>query len=335
MKPASAILRILFLLILSLLINSKTFAQRDNDPMLPGSTFEVSGQVLASNHRAMENVTVRLESASGALVDEGEADSTGRFRFSRLRSGQYRISAKAAGVVALPQIVDVTRASPRIYVMLQLVPETATFRARETGSSDVLDARIPPKAAGELTKAQTALDNGKPDDAVTHLQKALSIYPSFYEAHLLLGKIYMDKNQWDKAAEPLIGAMKTNPDSIRTMVFLGEVYRRQKKYEQAQKVLEDAVKLDQNSWDANYTLGRVYWETSNFAKSGFYIARTIELQPTFSDAHLLAGNIFIRAGLPDNALIEYEEYLRLSPKGEFSAQIQDLVAKLRRSQRLK
>jgi lipopolysaccharide biosynthesis regulator YciM len=331
----SSILRILFLLILSLFVAPKTFAQRDNDAMLPGSTFEVSGQVLTANHRAMQNVTVRLESASGALVDEGEADSMGRFRFSRLRSGQYRISARAAGAVASPLAVDVTRASPRVYVMLQLIPETATFRSRKTARSELVDARIPAKAAAELAKAQTVLNDGKRDEAVIHLQKAVSIYSAFFEAQFLLGKIYVEKNQWDNAAEALNEALKTNPGSIRAMVFVGEVYRRQKKYEQAQKVLERAVKLDENSWDANYTLGRVYWETSNLAKSGIYIARTIELQPDFPDAHLLAGNIFIRAGLPDNALIEYEEYLRLSPQGEFSAHTQDLVTKLRRSSHLK
>ncbi|HEV2826990.1 MAG TPA: tetratricopeptide repeat protein [Pyrinomonadaceae bacterium] len=330
-----AVLRNLFLfIILSLLVASQTFAQRDNDPMLPGSVFEVSGQVLAANNRTIQNVTVRLESASGALVDEGTADSTGRFRFSRLRSGQYKISAKAAGAVAFPQILDVTRASPRIYVMLQLVPETATFGSRETGRSEVVDARVPAKAAEAFAKAQTAFDNSKLDEAVLHLQKAVSIYPQFYLAQFLLGKIYMDKNQWDNAAKALSEALKINRDSIRSLVLLGEVYRRQKKYEQAQKVLDDAIKLDRNSWEANYTLGRVYWETNNFPKSGFHIARTLELQPSLAEAHLLAGNIFIRAGLPDNALIEYEEYLRLSPKGEFSEQTRELVAKLKKSQRL-
>src|SRR5687768_14295720 len=111
--------------------STRAYAQRDNDPMLPGSSFEVTGQIRSVNNRTIENVVVRLETASGALVDQGGTDTNGRFRFARLRPGQYRVSAKAQGLIATPQSVDISRASPRVYLMLQLVPETATFRSPE------------------------------------------------------------------------------------------------------------------------------------------------------------------------------------------------------------
>jgi len=115
------------------------------------------------------------------------------------------------------------------------------------------------------------------------------------------------------------------------MVSLGEVYRRQKKYQEAQKLLEEALRIDKSSWEGHYTIGRVHWELKDIKKAGLYITRTLELQPNLAEAHLLAGNIFIRSGLPENALIEYEEYLRLSPQGEFAGQAQVLVDKLKKS----
>jgi tetratricopeptide (TPR) repeat protein len=299
--------------------------------MLPGSSFEVSGQVRSADNKTVENVTVRLETASGALVDQGGTDTTGRFRFSRLRQGQYRVSAKALGVSALPQAVDVSRASPRIYVMLQLIPEAATFRSREPGRAGVVDARVPNKATAALEKGRAALEEKKPNEAITHLQKAISIYPDYFEATFLLGKIYMDENEWDKAEAALRHALNINAKAVTAMVSLGEVYRRQKKYPDAQKLLEEAIKVDNDSWEGHYTLGRVYWELKDLAKSGLHIARTIELQPNLAEAHLLAANIFIRAGMPNNALIEYEEYLRLAPKGEFSGQARELVVRLKKS----
>jgi tetratricopeptide (TPR) repeat protein len=231
----------------------------------------------------------------------------------------------------MPQAVDVNRASPRMFVMLQLIPETATFRSPEAGHPGTVDARVPSQAIALLEKARSALADKKPNEAITHLHKALSIYADFFEAQFLLGKIYMDENQWDKAEDALRRALKIDPKAVMAMVSLGEVHRRQKKYEEAQKLLEEALKLDNDCWEGNYTLGRVYWELKDIAKSGFYIARTIKLQPSLPEARLLAGNIFIRAGLPNNALIEYEEYLRLAPKGEFSAQVRELVEKLKKS----
>jgi len=316
---------------LLLLFAAHAQAQRDNDPMLPGSSFEVSGQVRSADNKTVENVMVRLETASGALVDQGGTDSTGKFRFSRLRSGQYRVSAKALGVIALPQAADVSRASPRIYVMLQLIPEAATFRSRGPGRAGMVDARVPVQALAALEKGRAALADKKPNEAITHLQKAISIYPDYFEAAFLLGKIHMDSKQWDKAEDALRRTLKIDPKAVIAMVLLGEVYRRQKKYEEAQKLLEEGLRIDNTSWEGHYTLGRVYWELKDIPKSGLHIARTIELQPNLAEAHLLAGNIFIRSGLPQNALIEYEEYLRLSPQGEFSVQVRELVAKLKKS----
>ncbi|MBD0327020.1 MAG: hypothetical protein ICV68_11340, partial [Pyrinomonadaceae bacterium] len=53
------------------------------------------------------------------------------------------------------------------------------------------------------------------------------------------------------------------------------------------------------------------------------------LMPDYAEAHLLGANIFMRAGLHQNALIEYEEYLRLAPQGEFAEQTRDIVQKLK------
>lgn len=329
--PSLKFVRLLPAVFLCLLLGSSALAQRDNDPMLPGSTYEVSGQVRSAGNKTVENVVVRLESSSGALVDQGTTDSTGRFRFSRLRPGQYSVSARAQGLLAPPQAVDVNRLSPRIYVMLQLVPETATFRSRREGRSGVVDANVPVPAAAALEKGRAALAEKKPDEAIAHLQQAISIHPNFYEAYFLLGELYMDRSQWDKAENALRSALKVNPKSVQAMVSLGEVYRRQKKYAEGQKLLEDALKLDNNSWESNFTLGRIHWELKDIAKSGVYIARTIQLRPDLAEARLLAGNIFIRAGFPNNALIEYQEYLRLAPNGEFAAQVQALVDKLKKS----
>ncbi len=327
----SSIVRLFVAILLIPPFTTHAYAQRDNDPMIPGSLFEVTGQIRSADNKTVENVMVRLETSSGALVDQGGADSSGRFRFTRLRPGQYRVSAKALGLIAAPQTVDINRASPRIYIMLQLNPETATFRSRETGRPGTIDARVPVEAAAALQKGNAALAEKKPNDAIAHLQRAISIHADFFQAQFLLGKIYMDENQWGKAEGALRRALEIDPKAVVAMVSLGEVYRRQKKYEEAQKLLDEALRIDNSSWEGHYTLGRVHWELKDITKAGLHIARTIELQPNLAEAHLLAGNIFIRSGLPENALIEYEEYLRLAPKGEFAAQAQALVDKVKKS----
>jgi tetratricopeptide (TPR) repeat protein len=326
---ALAIFRLCLLLLVSIFLVAETPAQRDNDPMAPGSLFEVSGQVRSPDNKTVENVMVRIETHSGALVDQGTTDSMGRFRFTRLRSGQYRVSATAGATVAPPQLVDLSRSSPRVHLLFQLVPQPQIFAAPVRGG--VIDVRIPMEAKAAFDKGQASLAEKKTDAAITHFKKAIEIYPDFFDAHVSLGQLYMDSSQWEKAEASFRQAVTINSKAVRAMVSLGEVYRREKKYEQGEKILVDALKIDSNSWESNYTLGRIYWELKDILNAGKYVARTIELQPDLAEARLLAGNIFMRAGLPANALIEYQEYLRLAPNGEFATQTRSLVDKLEKS----
>lgn len=325
--------KIFLLVILTSFLAVATHAQRDNDPLAPGSTYEISGQIRSADNKPVENVMVRVETSTGVLVDQGTADGMGRFRFIRLRPGQYKVFAKAGSLTAPAQAVDLSRVSPRVHVLLQLVSESNPFRTRGSGNTGVIDARVPPAALAALEQGRAAMAGKKTDSAIIHLQTATRIYPDYYEAHRMLGQVFMDISQWEKAEASLKEAIRIDSKAVLALTSLGEVYRREKKYQEAQKILADALKLDNNSWEGNFTLGRVYWELKDVPNAGRYVARSIELLPNVAEGHLLAGNIFIRAGLPDNALIEYEEYLRLAPKGEFSAQTKSLVDKLKKNRR--
>ena len=50
----------------------------------------------------------------------------------------------------------------------------------------------------------------------------------------------------------------------------------------------------------------------------------------FAEAHLLAGNILLRLGQHQRARIEYEEYFRLAPKGEYVDEARELLLKLQK-----
>jgi tetratricopeptide (TPR) repeat protein len=323
------VLSILSLFLLSTFFATNTLAQRDFDPLAPGSLYEVSGQVRAADNKTVENVMVRIETHSGALVDQTTTDSLGRFRFLRLRSGTYKISAAASAAVAQSQVVDINRSNPRPHLLFEIVPVSPNLTT--PARVGVIDVRVPLDAKSAFDKGQAAVAEKKSDAAIAHFKKAIEIYPDFYDAHLALGQLYLDNNQLENAEAGFRQAITVNPKGVRAMVSLGEIYRRQKKYEPAQKVLADALKLDNNSWESNFTLGRIFWELKDIVTSGRYVARTIELQPDLAEAHLLAGNIFVRAGLPANALVEYQEYLRLAPDGEFSEQTKALVEKLKKS----
>jgi tetratricopeptide (TPR) repeat protein len=316
-------------IILLLLLAHPVLAQRDRDSYVSGISIEISGQVkLPEGGPEARNITVRLERFSGGILDQMATDANGKFRFSNLQRGYYTINVIAPGYKQTQQQTDL-QVVTRTYLVIELIPDKSNADASQPAS--VIDARVPREAQEEFAKGVAALQDKKVRDALPHLSKAINLYPEFFEAQFLLGTAYMDALQWKDAETSLRRALEIKPESTPVLISLGEVYRREKQYADAEKVLQDALKLDETSWQAHFTLAHVYWEKNEILKAAPHVGRTLQLKPDYPDAHLLAGNLFVRLNLPERALTEYEEYLRLTPKGEMAEQTRQLTQKIKKA----
>ena len=304
-------------------------AQRDRETYNVGpQTFEVSGQVrIAESDQAAQNINVRLERFSGGTVDQMLTDSRGRFRFTNLPRGYYKVVINSAGFRPAQQDADL-QVVFKAYLLFELVVDPLTSNSGVASLVDVVDIRVPSAARGEFARGRSELAKKNFPAAVTHLENAISTYPEFFEARLLLATAFMDLREWAKAEAALTQAINIRPDDATALLALGEVYWRQKNYPEAEKLLLEGLKLDEKSWHGNFTLARMHWERGDIAKTAPAIGKTLQLKPDFAPGHLLAGNVLLRVSQPERALMEYQEYLRLEPKGEFAAQTRDLVEKL-------
>ncbi|MDQ2974515.1 MAG: tetratricopeptide repeat protein [Acidobacteriota bacterium] len=311
-----------------LLITCPTFAQRDRDTFTPSPTLEISGHVrLTETGQPGRNIEVRLERFSGGIVDQLTTDSAGRFRFIVPQRGYYTVLVNAPGFNPAQQQADL-QVLFRAYLVFELVTDKSVNPASAAGPLGFIDARVPSAARDEFARAEAALARKDFEEAIPHLQKAVFIHPEFYEAQLLLGTTLMDLRRWEKAEETLRRTLKIKPDSASALLALGEVYWRQKRNDEAEKTLQQGLKLDDKAWHGYFTLGRLYWDKGEFAKAGPPIGKTLQLKPDFAEAHLIAGNILLRLAQQERALVEYQEYLKLEPKGEFAQQARELVEKL-------
>lgn len=321
--------RTVHLLLLLLLCAGVARAQRDRDSWVGGSPVEVTGQVRVADGSPMpKDVSVSLERFSGGIVDQLKIDGQGRFRFANLQRGYYTVVVSASGFTTARQQVDL-QVILKSYLVFELTPDKSFEGARPTGPARVLDARVPLEAQKELALAQGALSEREERKALAHLQKALRLYADFYEAQLLLGNTYLGLGELERAEGSLRRALEIKPGTAAPLFILGEVHRRQKQYKSATEDLEAGLKLEEESWQGHYTLARVHWEINEIAKAAAHVGRSLQLKPDFAEGHLLAGNVLLRVGQPERALLEYEEYLRLDPKGESAPQAAELVRKLK------
>src|SRR5713101_2459332 len=98
-------------------------AQRDRDTYNPiNQSFEVSGQVnLAGTSEPVKNVPVRLDRFSGGIIDQISTDALGRFRFTNLQRGYYKVVINAPGFGPAQQEADLTLLF-KAYLVFTLAP---------------------------------------------------------------------------------------------------------------------------------------------------------------------------------------------------------------------
>ncbi len=302
---------------------------------------QIQGQVrYAESNQSVIGVLVRCDGTGG--VSDQLTDRNGKFYFG-VSPGHYTVTVKAAGFEKEQQSRDLidTQQSEYLFFTLKPTPTSPAVRA----NPPVLDASVPPDAEREFEKAEAALTADKKDraqEAITHLEEALKIYPKFLQAQLRLGTVYMDLQQWDKAEQALHKALELDPEAVNTLFALGEVYLRQKKDQDAEKILLQGLRMEDHSFEGHFVLGRVYWDMALrikdaeqakplLEKSYDQVKRALELNANLADAHLLKGNLLFRARRATDALNEYEEYLRLDPKGQFADETRALAEKIKRA----
>jgi tetratricopeptide (TPR) repeat protein len=209
----------------------------------------------------------------------------------------------------------------------------------------LVDANVPAAARKEFDQAAALVAAGKKEsleEAVRHLEKAVSIYPQFVQANLMLGTAYMDQAQWDKAEKILKRTVELDPRAANALFALGELYLRQKKDEDAEKTLLQGLQLEDRSAQGHLSLARIYWSMASkikedaqarpyLEKAYDQVKKALELNPNLAQAHLLKGNLLLRVRRAADAQHEFEEYLRLEPKGAFAEQTRVTVEKIKKA----
>jgi tetratricopeptide (TPR) repeat protein len=303
-------------------------AQAQRYPRTTSIAPQINGQLrYAQGGHPAEFVLVRLEIFSGGMAGETNTDRNGKFSFTGLTPELYIVSVRLQGFKEVQQQVDL-RTQVTDYIQLQLVADDRSDSSTST-KPGVINAHVPNDAVAEFQKGCDALLHDNTGEGILHLEKAIKLYPNYSEAMLLLGTAYMDNREWDKAESTLRQALAAEPKLAAAYFALGELYLRQKKYTDAEKQTIAGLKLDPKSVGGHFLLGRLYYELGDIVKAGPHVGTALRLNPKFAEGHLLAANILLRARQIENALVEFEEYLRLEPNGEYSEQAKEAAQRIK------
>jgi len=326
-KPA------LFAFIFSFLASAPAAAQRgaSNAPSL-----QIDVQVRnPDGSPGPRGVRVLLDSPEGGIYADCVTTEDGKCRFVPRDTGVYLVRIQGGGYRDVTERIELVN-NRRGFATLTLRKVDDSNGASPSseapsGEINVADYNIPEKARQEYDQGAAALQEKKLTDSIKHFQKAVSLYDSYPQAYWMLGKTYMEQQDWKKSEEALKRSIALNPKIAAPYIDLGAVYNQEKNYSQAVEALHTGVSLSPDAPAAKYELAKAYWGAGRWPEAAPLAEIAVKELPDLGPAHVLLANIRLKQRNAPGALQEYQEYLRLEPEGSMAPQVRDMVAKLQKA----
>jgi len=334
--------RLLIASLLAVLIGLNVFGQATGSPPPPssgGGDTVMQGRVYLPDGsppgRALR-VELRGPRASNESVD---TDSNGIFWFRSLTPGEYTINVNAGEEfepVAEKILVDsyLRIAAGRSQgnspvISIYLKPRRAA--AAPAAAIDPNLAEVPRKASDFYQGGLSLLAFGKLEAAVTEFQKAIEIFPPFYQAHIELGKIHLKPSQFNDAIVAFQTALKYVPDSYAARLHLGMSYLNKKEFALAEEQLVIAAQLDKTAVTPGYYIGVIRYETNNIdgALAAFEWASQLNGNKPFPFLHKYLAGVYLKKNRWALAATELETYLAQAPDAKDAATIRTTIEELR------
>jgi adenylate cyclase len=145
-------------------------------------------------------------------------------------------------------------------------------------------------------------------------QKALELDNTNIEAHIILGRIYLMRNQDEMAAAELEKAKAINPNSTEVAHALGRHYLQTGKPHEALEMFEKAVRLDPIHAQKSYVnLGRTYRLLGKHEEAISIFKKAVQNAPDHLNIRLELIATYSALGKTVEAKAEADEVLRMNP----------------------
>jgi tetratricopeptide (TPR) repeat protein len=291
----------------------------------------IRGQAKLQDGRpAPMGLAVYLEQRSGGNAGQTQTDRQGKFSFDQIPADIYRVVIRAPGYTSSEQEVNLLTIS-HDYVEFTLRPTSKSSAAQpNAGTTSALDAQAPDNARRNVEDGEKLLASGKNiDKSIDLFKKATETYPQYVHAYLLLGTAFSSQQKWEEAEKSLRKTIELDRTSSPSYIALGAVENEKRNYAEAEQSLKRAVDLSPDSPDAHFELARAYWGLSNWDAADTELLKAIQLRPSNAGEHLLRGNVLLRKRDATAALKEFQEVLRLEPKGPMAAPTSEMINKIK------
>jgi tetratricopeptide (TPR) repeat protein len=238
----------------------------------------------------------------------------GEFHFAELAPGEYLISVDKPGCEPLWEKVQVPLTSNRVTLRLK----------RRNGPDEypvsVRELSIPPRAQLALRDGISLLKSDLPR-AMASLQRAIALFPDYYEAYHVVGMANLMMDRPADAEQAFRQSIDLSKRSFaRPLMALGAVLCDQERFGEAESVIREGLELDDTPWIGHLLLARALFGLNRWNEAEKNVNAALLRRPDVSDAYLLLAHIHARQQNAAAAAEDLDEFLKLEPDGAISDQ---------------
>jgi tetratricopeptide (TPR) repeat protein len=162
-----------------------------------------------------------------------------------------------------------------------------------------------------LILGKSYLQHQEYDAALAELQKTLAANPNLPFLHFNLGLVYFDMGHLDKSEEEFREDIALEPDLADNYLGLGKLYLQLQKEADAEREFREALKRDPGQTSALFNLAKLYQEQQKNEQALKEIDAAVKLAPDSGKVHFLRGQILQHLGQKVEAKIEFDTAKKL------------------------
>ena len=175
---------------------------------------------------------------------------------------------------------------------------------------------FPDEATKHYRKGVESSRQGRPEEAIEHLKKAVALAPRFFDAHVNLALLYHENDSLEEAEQEYLAALSLTRHHPRPLINLGSLYLKQGRNRDAIGILREATRITPPPPPAFYNLGLALFRSNRLEEAETALLQARNLDPELPSVHLMLANVYLRTGEHERLLKQLDGYLREGPDGD-------------------
>ena len=301
----------------------------------------IEGIVWSPERQPVSDIYVELLNDSFSTAGRVRTSSSGRFSFMGMPAARYTVKVVTGGSIYLEHAENIDlvtytnrqngqSSSDAVYLDIYLKYDKRKVNAGVSGITAAVFVQEVPDEARKLYQQGVSDLNEKNDKGFERIERALKIFPDYFDALNILGREYTERKEYKKALPLLVKSLEINQKSFSSFYALAYSLYKLNHRPEALEAARGATILQPDSVNAQLlygTLLRLDEKYEGAEKSLLKAKKLAEASPV-PEIHWQLALLYNRTNRNKQAAEELKTFLKLKPDAVEKEEIKKLIIKL-------